>query len=86
MAILAAMADDMKRQVQRSGHAIRDLSGGLRLELEHDVGGWQLTLSRPATRPSPQEESVCLSVFEVPDEARRWVEEGGVEVVYTWGN
>lgn len=51
--------------------ARKHLSGGLSLTLLHHEGDWTLSLTRPNTWPSVQEEKTCRESFQVPGGARR---------------
>ena len=49
----------------------KPLRGGLWLIFRYNVTSWQLSLTRTAKPPSPDEERICRSAFKVPDHAER---------------
>jgi len=82
MANLASIALDMEREARRRGVSYRDLSRGLRLQLNWVDGRKTLRLSRPAVPPSAQEISICRRLFRVPDDAQQT--SGDVSVTLRW--
>lgn len=79
---LASIAYDMQRQATRNGVAIRDLETGLRLQYKIANGARQLTLARPATLPTRDEEAQALEAFSVPLALHPEVD--GTQITYTW--
>ena len=84
MARLADIAADMEIQARRTGSSIRDLGGGLRMQLSWVAGTKTLILSRPVVKPSETEISVCRGVFFVPSDAQRL--DGDRSVTLRWSS
>lgn len=79
---LRDLAREMDVEASRRGQCVRELSGGMRVELGEEEGLRWLRLSRPAVEVEQPEIELFVDVFGVPCGAL--LEVDGTEAVLTW--